>query len=164
MVRRVLVCAALVASMSACGGGSGAQPGGAAEPEKLVKAFAAAAERRDVAAMRRLMVSPARIEKALDCPGAENLANDVAQVHQAMDALETLKSGLPDTKLTVASMTEDSRATVARGGSFHGCTAREDFEARTYRVELRAEALDEETEERHEMIRLDNVWWMLPIS
>jgi hypothetical protein len=164
MVRRVLVSAALATSIAACSGsGSKAQPGGAAEPEKAVRAFADAIGRGDVAAMKRLMVSPERIRKALDCPGGENLVNDVAQAHQALAELEKVKGELGAMGVTLEGMREESNVTIDRGATFHGCTAREKLEARRYKVELSAPAAGS-GDEPQEVIKLDGAWFMLPIS
>lgn len=146
-------------------GGAGAREGGAAEPDKAVRAFAAATSRGDVPAMRRIMVSPARIKRALTCPGGESLVHDVEHAFTALDGLAKLdRDELRQLDVAIEGVEERGRVVVARGGSFHGCTAREGFEARTYLVHsgVHIGPIGDTGDEAEEVVLLDGVWWLLP--
>lgn len=141
--------------------------GGAAEPEKALRAFADATSDGDLARMRRLLVSPARIQRALTCRGAETLVRDVEETFAGLDALRGAgAAALREVTIALTSVDERDRVTVAKGDTFHGCTAREPFEARTYRVQLDVRHLPpgESGLQLQEVILLDGVWWMLPAA
>jgi hypothetical protein len=153
--------AALAVVLLGC---SSNESGGAAEPEKAIRAFAAATERGDIAAMRRLIVPTGRIRAVLDCPGAESFTKDVEHVNQA---LAELGDRIKDLHMQVAidTIRETERRAVTKGETFHGCTVRAPFEARTFVVRGKVSSgavpgVQDDSDETDELVRVDGVWWM----
>jgi hypothetical protein len=157
LVSRVRFSLAWLATLAAWSTGCH-KPGTADDPEKLAIAYAEAYERVDVAAMKRMIISPARLETMFTCPGISTPAGRTTQALQGLDVFAADKTA--GAGMGVKSIRQTGGSHIASGEHFSDCSARVPFEYRGYHVEMLAAAAGP-SEESLSLIRVNGRWWIL---
>jgi hypothetical protein len=151
MRSRYLLCGALV---TACGGGA------SSTPEAAVRAAVAAVNDGDVKALIATNVPPERLLKALSCAKRPSI---VDQMGTRVSFLEQRPDVIAGLHVELGAVTIVTTRSLAKGETFHDCTANEAFDVASYRVE---KSVTEHGATKHvgsedEAIKLDGHWYLL---
>jgi hypothetical protein len=153
---RSLIAGCGVVMLAACGGGGGA----ASSPKALVEAGIAAINDGDAKALIALTAPPPRLLAALTCAKRPSI---VDQLGVRVSFLEQRPDVVQGVHVELLSFEVVATRQVAKGDSFHDCTATEAFEVATYRAHQKSsdDATHKRVEQDEEAIRLDGRWYFL---
>lgn len=128
--------------------------------QRPIQDYVDAVNRTDIAAIKRVLVPPARLRTAVTCkPGPHDMVTDLDRVLAELDR-ETIA-----VRFELLRVHQLETRAVAVGDPIGNCTANEPFETRTFRWTRRASTAKAtgEGDETSHVVALDGTWYLLPL-